>query len=129
IGPLTTPFTPTAAECSDGIATLLSGDDNSLDSHITGRYTDCTGSVISCTPSPSASNPLYRAFYSPGLYCPAGFTLATTISHGMTAPLPSGASLILGLMKPDETAAFCCPLYVFSSQTPPPNSASSALSN
>lgn len=98
LGPLTTVFTPspTCEECFVA-ATALNGGCRA-------HYTDCHN-PRRCMPGDNAWE--LFAVYSPGLVCPAGWTIATMVSAEMTDRLT--ARDVISRLEHGETAGFCCP--------------------
>lgn len=126
IGPLTTTFTP-PPQCS----TLAAGsNDNGVLSFGLGESCSASTRVVdntSCWPPVNVDiGPLNLdvngnvnglGFYSPGFFCPVGYTTACTQQLngvGTAIPLPSGG--ITGSFQfellPSETAIGCCPTCV-----------------
>jgi hypothetical protein len=101
LGPLTTIFTPppgcdvcyVEAKSAGRVCAVYS--------------TDCHG-PRPCMPGTFPWT--FSDFYSPGLFCPSGWTTATVVSADMTDSIR--ASEVLSRMSHDETAAFCCPKWV-----------------
>ncbi|KAK3693124.1 hypothetical protein B0T22DRAFT_34113 [Podospora appendiculata] len=112
IAPLTTVFVP-PPECHTCYG---DGHTFSFDSILTGggSWQLCTAYASNClsyrpclpgTTTPTAD----FGFYSPGLFCPAGWTTATVLtSSGDATSWRFGLELISRLQT-DETAGLCCP--------------------
>ena len=104
LGPLTTTFTP-APSCS---VNIYRADDPSIawqgQECSSGNPNDAT----QCWPTATVSAPqppfFGWGFYSPGLICPQGYTVACT-----TASNPAGAFSFQFPLLPSETAVGCCP--------------------
>jgi hypothetical protein len=145
LGPLTTTFAPPAScfAATTGVQIAFSSDieGNAFQTNCgkdAVHYGDCfpSGNALdsirsSLWPSPT---PIVMAYYSPGLYCPAGWTVAgeaTKTDDG--APVTSGAfslihhptnipadfaqfepnmQVLLDVLGTGETAMLCCPRYV-----------------
>ncbi|KAK4171329.1 hypothetical protein QBC36DRAFT_305366, partial [Triangularia setosa] len=105
IGPLTTIYTP-SHNCRFGFVESGNSDASTATLEtISYAYSSSCLNVRPCLPSlPTA---VRRDYYSPGLYCPMEWEIATKLTHGMTDSVR--AINILQALSIDETAAFCCP--------------------
>lgn len=144
LGPLTTTFTPPAS-CTTGTANLQIAVTDSEISSLFLQYAQQCSTVagLDCAPPGSKShtqptstvnlNPTQifnRVYYSPGFYCPSGWSTAgvAEYSNGTVTGLgvfkttatpthyPDGpaefelpGTLLMSLLDPSETAVVCCP--------------------
>lgn len=118
LGPLTTTFTPASA-CSN-LYELST--DALAGTPVLTRGALCPPNIIndeSCLPPATLSNndlPSNGAAYSPGLWCPSGYSTACQAAmsdNGQPAPMTSAVSFAFPQsLLPGESAAGCCPRYV-----------------
>lgn len=124
LGPLTTTFVP-FKRCSDYTIVDSSSKDEFVEIGVAFYFsTYCgvteTGCLPEATPTgyPNGSpREIGKAFYSPGLICPLGWTTAALATAGSK---PDGYglqnSIAIGTLMPEETAVACCPKSVDSRQ-------------
>ena len=131
LGPLTTTFTPSPT-CSD----IYQSPSVILGSFTFFRAATCTSVVVpeplssatipkmvdelffdqNCYPSQAqAQQTMFGAPYSPGLFCPFGYStacLAAKLPNGLPSPITEGNSVEFSVsLVPGETAVGCCPRY------------------
>lgn len=138
LGPLTTTWTAPAS-CATSVGDVRIGV-----AQRPGQYlydASCQTKEYSCVPTGTSAYPalatnlnptnlFQEAYFSPGLYCPSGWTTAGLASRKGTASVtwsglfsPSGAiptsvavsifndpaNVLMQLLDPSETAMICCP--------------------
>ena len=136
-GPLTTTFTPPLS-CSsiyvwtyyppirnlgnqpEDIATFFFQGASCYDS-VPGPDDNCLPPNATAADTYPATLSLGPAIYSPGIYCPAGYTtacLSARFTNGTQSPIPQGLQFAFfpKVVQAGETAAICCP-RCFSSGT------------
>lgn len=122
IAPLTTRFT-----MANGCNTATVRDTTVTNSTM---YTSCTAFQtselpcgetapfsITCYPHVTAVADIDNGyFYSPGLHCPADWETAMTVTSGQGAGTSMLSAISMNTFLSGETAAICCPRYVFHQQ-------------
>ena len=110
---LLTTFTPLPS-CSETAVSFFCDTLSNGDASCAGLLYPVSTETTSChVVHPTECNPTagFYQTYSPGLYCPYGWTSAVTISYA-----PNGALVATGEFStaywtpnPDETFVYCCP--------------------
>jgi hypothetical protein len=106
IGPLTTIFIPPGS-CANCYDLSVNNSNNPILATCTAYYSNCQ-SLRPCLPTPVGPANGF-GFYSPGLFCPDGWTKAVTYDQNMNKDWMLTISMLLSTLLPDETGAICCP--------------------
>lgn len=135
-GPLTTTFTP-ASTCTNNVVVVQTSPEVYLvapvDCESYGELSGCTptGTITTTATSVDPNVPWEASYFSPGVYCPSGWTTIggaardadTTMSLSGFLNSNSSANvkyddyvyggiMLASILDPSETLALCCPRYV-----------------
>ena len=119
LGPLTTTFRAPASCSNVPTSELIVHDYRTpesglIESGICQVYNRKVPPWVDCQPSGSIFSPLYTvpywtSYFSPGIYCPAGYL--TAAAFVLASPNVSAVPLGINTLRTTGTHVFCCPRY------------------